>query len=51
MTFMAISLYTHGREQRANPRSLWFTDFQAAMGEDNLVKAFAFATSRRPKLT
>jgi predicted transposase YbfD/YdcC len=48
---VAISLYTHWREQQANPRSLWFTDFQAAMGEDNLTKAFAFVTSRRPKLT
>jgi len=48
---VAISLYTHWREQQSNPRSLWFTDFQAAMGEDNLAKAFAFVTSHRPKLT
>ena len=47
---LAISLYTHWREQQPNPRSLWFTDFQAAMGEDNLAKAFAFITNRRPKL-
>jgi hypothetical protein len=33
-----------------SPRSLWFTDFQAAMGEDNLAKAFAYITNRRRKL-
>jgi hypothetical protein len=48
---LAISLYMHWREQQPNPRFLWFTDFQAAMGEDNLAKAFAFVTNRHPKLT
>jgi hypothetical protein len=48
---LAISLYTHWRAHQRMPRSLWFTDFQAAMGEDNLAKAFAFVSSRRPKLT
>ena len=48
---VAISLYMHWRERQPKPRSLWFTDFQAAMGEDNLAKAFAFVTNRRPKLT
>ena len=47
---VAISLYTHWRERQPKPGSLWFTDFQAAMGEDNLAKAIAFVTSRRPKL-
>ena len=44
-------MYTQWREQQPNPRSLWFTDFQAAMGEDNLAKAFAFVSNRHPKLT
>jgi predicted transposase YbfD/YdcC len=48
---IAISLYAHWRERQPQPRSLWLTDFQAAMGEDNLAKAFAFVTNRRPKLT
>ncbi|HVM47729.1 MAG TPA: hypothetical protein VMU04_06865 [Candidatus Acidoferrum sp.] len=48
---MAISLYTHWRERQPKPRSLWLTDFQAAMGEDNLAKAFAFVTHRRPNIT
>lgn len=48
---VAISLYTHWRERQPNPRALWLTDFQAAMGEDNLAKAFAFVTHHRPKLT
>lgn len=47
----AISLYTHWRERQPKPGSLWLTDFQAAMGEDNLAKAVAFLTSRRPILT
>jgi len=48
---LAISLYAHWREQQPNPRFLWFTDFQAAMGENNLTKAFAFVTNSHPKLT
>lgn len=48
---VAISLYMHWRERQPKPGSLWLTDFQAAMGEDNLAKAVAFVTSRRPKLT
>ena len=47
---LAISPYMHWRQQQPNPRSLWFTDFQPAMGENNLAKAFAFVTNRRPKL-
>ena len=47
---LTISLYTHWRERQPNPRWLWFTDFQTAMGEDNLAKAFAFVTNRHPKL-
>jgi hypothetical protein len=48
---LAISLYMHWRKQQPNPRSLWFTDFQAAMGEDNLTKAFALVTNRHPILS
>jgi len=48
---LAISLYMHWRGQQPKPRSLRFTDFKAAMGEDNLTRAFAFVWSRRPKLT
>ena len=47
---VAISLYAHWRERQPRPHSLWLTDFQAAMGEDNLAKALAFVTNRRPKL-
>jgi hypothetical protein len=47
---VAISLYTHWRTRQPNPRALWFTDFQAAMGEDNLAKALAFVTNHQPKL-
>jgi hypothetical protein len=46
---MAISLYTHWRAGQPKFCSLWFTDFQAAMGEDDLAKAVAFVSSRRPK--
>lgn len=48
---LAISLYTHWRQLQPKPRALWLTDFQAAMGEDNLAKAMAFVTHHRPKLT
>jgi hypothetical protein len=36
---LAISLYIHWQHQQPNPRSLWFTDFQAALGEDNLARS------------
>ena len=48
---LTISLYMHWRQQQPNPRWLWFTDFQTAMGEDNLAKAFAFVAHRHSKLT
>ena len=48
---LAISLYAHWRARQPKPRSLWLTDFQAAMGEDNLAQAFAFVTNRHPKIT
>jgi hypothetical protein len=33
---VVISLYMHWRARQPKPRSLWLTDFQSAMGEDNL---------------
>jgi hypothetical protein len=48
---LTVSLYMHWRQQQPKPRSLWLTDFQAAMGENNLAKAFAFVTNRHPKLS
>jgi hypothetical protein len=47
---LVVSLYSHWRNLQPKPRWLWLTDFQAAMGEDNLAKAFAFVTNCRPKL-
>jgi hypothetical protein len=47
---LAISLYSHWRERQPKPDCLWFTDFQAAMGEDNLAKAFAFVTHRHQRI-
>lgn len=48
---LVISLYMHWRARQPTPDGLSLTDFQSAMGEDNLAKAFAFVTNRRPKLT
>jgi len=47
---LVISLFMHWRARQARPRHLSLTDFQSAMGEDNLTKALAFVTQRRPKL-
>lgn len=48
---VVVSLFMHWRQQQPRPRHKSLTDFQTAMCEDNLAKAFAFATNRRPKLT
>jgi hypothetical protein len=48
---LVISLYLHWRARQPTPEGLSLTDFQSAMGEDNLAKAFAFVTNRRSKLT
>lgn len=48
---IVISLFMHWRQQQPRPKHKSLTDFQTAMGEDNLAKAFAFVTNRRPKLT
>ncbi len=48
---LVISLYVHWRNRQPKPKGLSLTDFQSAMGENNLTKAFAFVTNRRPKLS
>ena len=47
---VVISLYMHWRTRQTRPRHKSLTDFQAAMGEDNLAKAMTFLTHQRPKL-
>jgi hypothetical protein len=47
---VVISLYMHWRAHQPKPRHKSLTDFQAAMGEDNLAKAMAFVSHQRPKL-
>ena len=47
---LVISLFMQWRARQASPRHLSLTNFQSAMGEDNLTKALAFVTHRRPKL-
>lgn len=48
---VVISLFMHWRNKQPCPQHKSLTDFQAAMGEDNLAKAFDFVTHRHPKLT
>jgi predicted transposase YbfD/YdcC len=47
---LVISLFMHWRAGHPKPQHQSLTDFQSAMGEDNLAKALAFVTHRRPKL-
>jgi predicted transposase YbfD/YdcC len=47
---LVISLFMHWRARHPKPQHQSLTDFQAAMGEDNLAKAQAFLTQQRPKL-
>lgn len=47
---VVISLYMHWRARQPKPRHKSLTDFQTAMGEDNLAKAITFVTRQRPKL-
>jgi hypothetical protein len=47
---LVISLFMHWRERQPKPEHLSLTDFQAAMGEDNLAMAMAFVTRSQPKL-
>mgnify|MGYP001767541798 FL=1 len=47
---LVISLFMHWRKRHPKPNHQSLTDFQAAMGEDNLAKAMAFVTHHHPKL-
>jgi hypothetical protein len=47
---LVISLFMHWRSRHPKPRHQSLTDFQAAMGEDNLAKAMAFVTHQHPRL-
>lgn len=47
---LVISLFMHWRGRQPKPHHKTLTDFQAAMGEDNLTKAMAFVTRPSPKL-
>jgi predicted transposase YbfD/YdcC len=47
---IGISLFMHWRPRQPRPQHQSLTDFQSAMGEDNLAKATAFVTCRRPTL-
>ena len=47
---LVISLFMHWRAGHPKPQHQSLTDFQSAMGEDNLAKALAFVTHHRPKL-
>ena len=47
---LVISLFMHWRAAHPKPQHQSLTDFQSAMGEDNLAKALAFVTHRRHKL-
>jgi hypothetical protein len=47
---IAISLFMEWRGRQAKPHFQSLTDFQAAMGEDNLAKALSFVTRHRPTL-
>lgn len=47
---LVISLFMHWRDRQPKPEHQSLTDFQAAMGEDNLTRAMAFLTRTHPKL-
>lgn len=47
---LVISLFMHWRVRHPKPQHQSLTDFQAAMGKENLAKALAFLTQQRPKL-
>ena len=47
---LAISLFMHWRARQPKPQHQSLTDFQSAMGENNLTKALAFVTQQHPKL-
>ena len=47
---LVISLFMEWRGHQPKPHFQSLTDFQAAMGEDNLTKAMSFVTQDRPTL-
>lgn len=47
---LVISLFMEWRAKHSKPQHQSLTDFQSAMGEDNMRKAMAFVTSQCPKL-
>jgi hypothetical protein len=47
---LVISLFMHWRQRQPRPEHRSLTDFQAAMGEDNLSPAMAFVTHTPPTL-
>ena len=47
---LVISLFMHWRTHHPKPQHQSLTDFQAAMGEDNLTRAMSFVTRQRPTL-
>ena len=47
---VVISLFAQWRAGHRKPQHQSLTDFQTVMGEDNLSKAMAFVTRRRPDL-
>lgn len=47
---LVISLFAHWRSRQTRPHHKSLTDFQSAMGEDNLAAALNFVTRHRPKL-
>ena len=47
---LANSLFMEWRHRQRKPHFQSLTDFQAAMGEDNLANALAFVTHQRPTL-
>jgi hypothetical protein len=50
MRRLVISLFMEWRHRQRKPHFQSLTDFQAAMGEDNLANALAFVTHQRPTL-
>jgi hypothetical protein len=50
MRRLVISLFMEWRGRQAKPHFHSLTDFQAAIGEDNLAKALNFVTHQHPTL-
>lgn len=50
MRRLVISLFMGWRHRQRKPHFQSLTDFQAAMGEDNLAQALGFVTHQRPTL-